>query len=76
MGCKKSKTCTNVTVTLSTSSCKGVGIILNGIKYASDDLPSQYAVDGNNICIEYSFWEDLRMCPCCGGTKVHVISVH
>ncbi|MEO5783024.1 MAG: hypothetical protein ABIQ07_07130 [Ginsengibacter sp.] len=53
-----------------------IGVILNGIKYPSDDLPDQYAIDGKEICIEYSFWADPKMCVCCGGTKVHVISVH
>ena len=75
--CKKSSDrCTNVTVTLTAPSCSQIGVILNGIKYPSDDLPAQYAIEGNNICIEYSFWDDPKECPCCGGTKVHIISVY
>ena len=76
--CKKSteKNCTNVTVTLKASSCKGVGVIINGMKYPTDDFPEQYAIEGKNICIEYSFWDDPKMCPCCGGKKVHIIAVH
>jgi hypothetical protein len=76
-GCKKtSDSCTNVIVTLSAPSCNHVGVIIDGTKYPSDDLPAQYVVDGKNICIEYSFWDDPKMCPCCGGKKVHVIAVH
>ena len=74
-GCKKDKSCTEVKVTLSAPSCRKVGVIINGIKYPSDDLPDQYAVEGKKICIEYFFWDDPKMCPCCGGKKVHVISV-
>ena len=71
----KSKNCTDVVVTLSAPSCKQIGVVLKGIKYPADDLPDQYVVDGKSICIEYSFWDDLKMCPCCGGKKVHIISV-
>ncbi|HSV11020.1 MAG TPA: hypothetical protein VLI68_09640 [Hanamia sp.] len=76
--CRKSteKNCTNVIVTLKAPSCKGVGVIIDGIKYPTDDLPAQYAVEGKKICIEYSFWEDPTMCQCCGGKKVHIIAVH
>ncbi len=76
-GCKKSSgNCTNVIVTLTAPSCKHVGVIINGTKYPADDLPDQYAVEGKNICIEYSFWDDPKMCACCGGKKVHIIAVH
>ncbi len=75
--CKKSSDeCTNVAVTLTASSCSHVGVILNDTKYPTDDLPAQYAIEGKNICIEYSFWDDPKECPCCGGRKVHVIAVH
>ena len=76
-GCKKSShDCTDVVVTLSAPSCSHIGVIIKGTKYPSDDLPNQYAVEGKNICIEYSFWDNLKMCPCCGGARVHVIAVH
>ena len=75
-GCHKSSGCTNAVVTLSAPSCKHIGVILDGVKYPSDDLPSQYAIDGLQICIEYSFWDDPAMCACCGGKKVHIIAVH
>ena len=77
LGCRKSSdNCTNVIVTLTATSCKHIGVIIRGTKYPTDDLPDQYAVEGKNICIEYSFWDDPTMCPCCGGKKVHIIAVH
>ena len=77
-GCSKSteRNCTNVSVTLKAPSCKGIGVIINGVEYPTDDLPEQYAIEGKRICIEYSFWEDPKMCPCCGGRKVHIIAVY
>lgn len=74
--CNKRSSCTNAIVTLSAPSCDRIGVILNGVKYPSDDLPSQYAIDGKQICIEFSFWADPKMCACCGGKKVHIIAVH
>lgn len=75
LSCHKPSGCTNAIVTLSAPSCHRIGVILNGVKYPTEDLPSQYAVDGMAICIQYSFWEDPAMCPCCGGRKVHIIAV-
>ena len=75
-GCKKNITCTQAEVTIGALACKQAGVIIDGIKYATDDLPDEYKVEGKKICIEYSFWDDLKMCPCCGGKRVHVIRVH
>ena len=77
-GCKKnsSKSCTDAVVTLVPDPCKHVSVIFNGKTYSTDDLPDQYAVEGKNICIEYSLYEDVRLCVCCGGTKAHIIAVH
>ncbi len=79
-GCQKPfgtvDNCTNAKVTLSAPSCKHVGVVINGIKYPADDLPDQYATEGKNLCIEYSFYNDETKCQCCGGTKVHIIAVH
>ena len=74
--CNKPSRCTNAVVTLTAPSCNHIGVILNGVKYPSDDLPSQYAVEGKMICVEYTFWEDLKQCPCCGGMKVHIVRVY
>ena len=76
-GCHKSPGCTNAVVTLSARGvCKQIGVILDGVKYPTDNLPTQYAIDGLHICIDYSFWDDPAMGPCDGGRKVHVIAVH
>ena len=76
--CKKNLNtdCTSVTVTFKATNCKHVGVIINGTTYPTDDLPDQYAIDGKNICIEYSIYDDPRMCICCGGAYVHIIKVH
>ena len=76
--CKKNSNtdCTNAIVTFKATNCKHVGVIISGTTYPTDDLPDQYAIDGKNICIEYSIYDDPRMCMCCGGTYVHVIKVH
>ncbi len=78
-GCKKDlkKDCSEVTVTLKANSCKHVGIILSdGTLFPSDDLPNQYAVEGNKICILFNFWDDPSVCACCGGTKISIIAIH
>ena len=63
-GCQKpfdtDDNCTNVKVTLSAPSCKRVGVIISGTIYPADDLPDQYAVDGKNICIQYSFFITMK----------------
>jgi len=74
-GCKKHKDCTQVVVTLTAPSCSHVGVIINDTKYPTDDLPAQYAEEGRIICIDYTFYEDMRLCVCCGGTRVHVVAV-
>ena len=68
--------CKNATVTFKATNCKHGGVIINDTTYPTDDLPDQYAIDGKNICIEYSIYDDPGMCMCCGGTYVHVIKVH
>lgn len=75
-GCQKSHGCTDVTVTLTAPSCKHIGVIINSKIYPTDDLPDAYAVEGKHICIEYTLYEDLRLCACCGGTVAHIIKVY
>jgi hypothetical protein len=76
-GCKKSsENCTNVVVTLSAPSCSKIGVIIKGTKYTTNNMPSQYDVEGKHICIKYSYWDDPAVCPCCGGKKVHIIAVY
>ena len=78
ISCRKNTNsdCTNATVTLKATNCKRVGVIIKGIAYPTNDLPEQYAIDGKSICIEYSLYDDRRMCVCCGGTYVHIIKVN
>ena len=75
--CKKNTSnCTNATVTLKATNCKHVGVIIGKTTYPTDNLPNMYAIEGKNICIEYSLYDDPKMCMCCGGTYVHIINVH
>ena len=73
LSCSKANKCETAIVTLKANSCNKVGLIINGTMYPSDDLPDQYAIEGKVVCLHYSFWDDLKMCPCCGRKKVHVI---
>ena len=74
--CKKQTTCTNVTVTFTPGVCKHVAVIIDNKTYPTDDLPDSLAVEGKNLCIEYSLFDDPRSCVCCGGTYAHIIKVH
>lgn len=78
LSCRKNTNndCIDAIVTLKATNCKHVGVIIKGITYPSDDLPDQYAIDGKDICIEYSLYDDPRMCVCCGGTYAHIIKVY
>ena len=67
--------CTNAIVTLKATNCKHVGVIIKAIAYPTDDLPDKFAIEGKNICIDYSLYEDQRKCICCGGTYAHIIKV-
>lgn len=60
--CKKSKDCTEAVVTLKAKSRTHVGIIINKTTYATNDLPDSDVIEGKKICIEYSLYDDLRMC--------------
>ncbi len=75
-GCKKSSQnkCTNAIVTLTASICSNhAGVIINGTKYPTEDLTVDQQVEGKNICIEFTTFEDARLCACCGGKWVHII---
>ena len=75
--CKKNTSnCTNATVTLKARSCNGVGVIIDKKTYPADSLPDSLAVEGKNLCIEYSLYNDPRYCDCCGGTYAHIIKIN
>jgi hypothetical protein len=75
---KDSKTnddCTAVTITNTAPGCGGWGIVLNGTKYPSRNIPDQFKQDGLTVCINYELYQDLSLCPCCGGTWADIKSI-
>lgn len=43
--------------------------------YPADSIPATFQQEGLKVCIQYSLYEDLRMCACCGGTHARIISI-
>lgn len=73
--CKKADdnaNCTAVTITNAAPGCGGWGIIVHGIKYPSENIPTEFQQDGLGVCAEYEFYQDMRMCACCGGTWANI----
>ena len=73
--CKKNDDCTTTTITNSAPGCGGWGIEVKGTKYPSANIPTQFQYDGIQVCAEYEFYEDMRLCACCGGTWVNIKSM-
>jgi hypothetical protein len=71
----KTRDCTVVTITSSAPGCEGWGIVINGTKYPSGNIPSEFQKDGMIGCANYELYEDLRMCACCGGTWANIKSL-
>jgi hypothetical protein len=67
--------CTTVTITNAAPTCNGWGIIVNGTKYPSRNIPLQYQQNNLIVCATYVFYEDPAMCPCCGGTYADIKSM-
>ena len=59
----------------STLYCKDWGIIVNGTKYPSYNIPVEFQHDGLTVYAKYELFEDMRMCPCCGGTYADIKSM-
>jgi len=72
---KKTDNCSIVTITNQAPSCTGWGIIVNGTKYPSGDIPIQFQQPGIFVCADYEVYDDMRMCACCGGKWAHIISM-
>ena len=72
--CKKNN-CKTTTITNSAPGCNGWGIIVNGTKYPSSNIPTQFQHDGIQVCAEYELYDDLRLCSCCGGTWANIKSM-
>ena len=76
VACKKNNNnCSKVIITNTAPGCTGWGIVVNGTKYPSRDIPSQFQQPGIFVCAEYDLYDDMTMCACCGGTWAHIISM-
>lgn len=40
-----------------------------------DGLPTGFQQQGLKVCLTYTTYEDLRMCPCCGGTRLRIVDI-
>jgi len=72
---KNNEDCTTTTITNSAPGCSAWGIVVNGTKYPSLNIPLEFQHDGIQVCAEYELYEDRRMCPCCGGTWANIKSM-
>ena len=63
------------TVISGRNGCDANGFLLQltgGATLPPDDLPSTFQQPGLKVCLAYTVYEDLRMCPCCGGTRLKI----
>ncbi len=77
LGCRKdnSSSCTTVTITQNGTTCTNWGIKVGTNVYPSTNIPDQFKQEGLQICTIYELYEDMRLCPCCGGTWANIISM-
>jgi len=76
--CKKNSNkpdCTIVTIINSAPGCTGWGIVVNGTKYPSRNIPLQYQQNNLVVCASFVLFEDPAMCACCGGTWADIKSI-
>jgi len=55
--------------------CTTWGINVNGQVYPSNDIPAGFQQEGIQVCAEYELYEDMRLCPCCGGTWARIKAI-
>lgn len=72
---KKEDDCTLVTITNSAPGCGGWGIVVNGTKYPSRNIPSEFQQNNIAVCVSYELYEDAGACACCGGTWANIKSI-
>ena len=75
-GCKKdNNTCQDAEVVHFDLMCSPWGIQVGNNAYVADGLPAEYEQDGLKVCVKYRLYNDLKMCPCCGGTRAQIFSI-
>ena len=73
--CRKSKDCNVILITDSAPGCGGWGIEVNGKKYPSRNVPDDFQQNGLKVCATYSIYDDLALCPCCGGKWAEIKTI-
>lgn len=73
-GCKK-KGCKTATVLKTAGPCATWAIKVKSAIYPVDSIPDHFKQDGASFCVDYSLYEDMKLCPCCGGTRAVIISI-
>jgi len=72
--CRKND-CNSTTVVKIAGACSTWGIQVRSIVYPADSIPDNFKQDGKSFCIQYSLYEDRRLCVCCGGTRALILSI-
>lgn len=72
--CRK-KSCQTATVVKTNGACSTWAIKVNTNIYPVDSIPDYFKQDGASFCVDYSLYEDYRLCVCCGGTRAKIISI-
>jgi hypothetical protein len=66
--CDCSGTAECAIITQVQSACNSFGIKLsNGEEYPSATIPDEFKVNGLRVCVQYTLYDDMRLCACCGG---------
>lgn len=67
--------CNKVMITSQGTPCGKWAIRVNDKVYPVDTLPSSFQTEGITACADYELYQDMRMCPCCGGTWARINSI-
>ena len=65
----------SATVVRGRNRCDQNGFLLQlagGTTLPADSLPTGFQQAGLKVCLKYTTYADLGMCPCCGGTRLRI----
>lgn len=71
LGCQYTK----AVITNHAPTCQGWGIVVGTHVYPSRNIPDSFKTDGMEVCVNYSLFDDMALCPCCGGVYANIISM-
>lgn len=69
------KHCNLVSITKSGTPCSVWGIKTGNNIYPADSIPGPFKQEGIEVCANFELYEDLSLCPCCGGTRAKILSM-